>query len=242
MGMRKQHLWQVPARGCWSVPQEAAADRPRADVRIEDYLDHVCAPLVEWIPYEARTALRAELRGHLESLAEAYQELGSPADAAIGEALAQCGHPTDVARGWVRECERATRRYPVLPAWAATLAALGCYMLTMGAQWATTTLHLPEFARVGVSGLGEFGTPLLAGLITGWLSPDRPARGNFYSVAVVYAAEIAACWVFKADWRSVVMMTLLAARCMLIGCGAAVFGADMRKRREQSNDRWALLA
>jgi hypothetical protein len=48
------------------------ADLPCADPRIEDYLDHVCAPLVDRVPYTERTALRAELRTHLASLAEAY--------------------------------------------------------------------------------------------------------------------------------------------------------------------------
>jgi hypothetical protein len=246
MWKRKQHRWQIPARGYWSVPPEGPADLPRADVRIEDYLDHVCAPLVERMPYEARTALRAELRAHLESLADAYRELGSPADAAIHEALAQFGHPRDVAREWVRECERTTRRYPVLPAWAATLVALGCYVLAMAAQAACGALHLTQDIYVAVSmvmsGLGEVGTPLLAGLVTGAVSPDRPARGNFYAVALLYAAGLAACWVFKAEWRGIVMISMQAARWMLIGCGAAVFGAEVRKRREQSPDRWRLLA
>jgi hypothetical protein len=244
MWKRKQRH-QTPALGCWRGSPAPPADLPRADPRIEDYLDHVCAPLVERMPYDARMALRAELRSHLESLAEAYRELGSPPDQAIGHAFTQCGHPKDVAREWVRECERATSLYPVLPTWAATLVALGCYALTMAAQWAAGLFHLPVVAQVGIGGLGGFGAPLLAGLVTGSLSPDRPAHGNLYAVALLLAVGLVgyrAVDGVDGEALLIVQITLHAARWMLIGCGAAVFGAELRRRREQSPKRWRLLA
>src|SRR5438045_9125063 len=57
-----------------------SVQRPRGetgppDPRIEDYLDHVCAPLVGVVPYARRQELRAELREHLAAMAAAQQEL-----------------------------------------------------------------------------------------------------------------------------------------------------------------------
>jgi hypothetical protein len=216
-----------------------AADFPRADPHIEDYLDHVCAPLVDRVPYAERTARRAELRTHLASLAEGYQELGSAPDDAIREALTQFGNPRVVARAW----ERATRTHPVLPTWAATLVALGCYVLTMAAGWASQGVHHALILKVGVGALSDFGTPLLAGLITGWLSPARPARGNLYSVALLFAIGLGACWATGGPTLyQLVLLPTQAARWMLIGCGAAVFGAELRKRREQRRKPWRLPA
>src|SRR5688572_4418190 len=73
---------------------EAMAPHPR----IEDYLDHVCAPLVGVVPYAKRQELRAELRSHLEALIATHQELGRGPEVAALEALRQFGDPQDLAR------------------------------------------------------------------------------------------------------------------------------------------------
>src|SRR5262249_52206433 len=153
------------ARSALSPALSPPADRPRSDPRIEDYLDQIYAPLVGWVPYGARTELRAELQAHLESLAAAYQELGSTPDAAVCQALAQSGDPQAVVREWVREWVRILPRRKAPPAWYSMLVALGCF--------AVATRLFYEFvatAQAGVSVPMWLGyavallLPLLAGL------------------------------------------------------------------------------
>ena len=72
-------------------------------LRVEDYLDHVCAPLVGVVPYARRSELRAELRGHLEALVATHEELGSERTAAVVMALRQFGPPRCLSRQWARE-------------------------------------------------------------------------------------------------------------------------------------------
>src|SRR5262245_18729182 len=102
------------------------------DARIEDYLDHVCAPLVGVVPYDQRHELRAELRSHLEALAASYRELGSPPAAAVGAAVRQFGDPRRLVAQWKREWLRmaalnSARNAPSRSLWGALLAALLCF-------------------------------------------------------------------------------------------------------------------
>ncbi|MCW3096885.1 MAG: hypothetical protein JWL77_2503 [Chthonomonadaceae bacterium] len=75
-------------------PFESPASFSQAppSVQIEDYLDHLCAPLINKTTYEQRLAIRDEVRSHLLVLAAGHEELGStPADA-IQAAIDQFGN------------------------------------------------------------------------------------------------------------------------------------------------------
>lgn len=74
---------------------------------IEDYLDHVCAPLVGHVPYARRQTLRSELAEHLDALIEAREELGETHEDAVQQALRQFGDPATLGRQWLREWEGA---------------------------------------------------------------------------------------------------------------------------------------
>src|SRR5947208_1776604 len=97
--------------------------------RIEDYLDHVFAPLLGLVPYARRQELRAELRGHLEALAASYRELGSAPDTASEQALRQFGDPRELARGCADEWQRRAPGRSPQPVWPAVLVAFGCFSL-----------------------------------------------------------------------------------------------------------------
>lgn len=105
MEERVQHLRESPAEG--GSHQSPSSERAQRDPRIEDYLDRVCAPLVDDVPYARRQELRAELGAHLEALAEAYMELGSPAEEAVPKALQRMGNPRRMGRQWAVRWERA---------------------------------------------------------------------------------------------------------------------------------------
>jgi hypothetical protein len=158
---------------------------------LEDYLDHVCAPLVGVVPYATRQQLRAELQAHLEALAASHVELGSAPDEAVVAALRQFGDPRAISMEWTREWLRPTHSRPVQPAWRATGVALGCFGLA-----SLISLLLFQMSMAGVAD-GGINTapfvlfmaggllPVLAGLTTGLLAPARHALGTFFALALL---------------------------------------------------------
>lgn len=115
-----------------------------ARAAVEDYLDRVCLPLVEELPYGARTELRREVRQHLTCLIDAYAELGEPPLRATRNALAKFGEPEAVARLWASSFGAARRgkgrgaarwlrrQWPGMTAGAAALGALTAVLCLAG--------------------------------------------------------------------------------------------------------------
>lgn len=159
------------------------------EARIEDYLDHVCAPLVGVAPYAMRQEMRAEMRTHLDSLIAAHCELGSASEEAVTAALRQFGDAGAVARNWTRECARsATETTAPQSARPATLAALGLFGLPYLADathiawsaWSKFSADEAAFYRFELVAV-----PLLAGLLTGLLARHRAARGTLNALALL---------------------------------------------------------
>jgi hypothetical protein len=70
--------------------------------RIEDCLDHLCAPLVGIVPYRERQSFRWEVRLHLEGLVEEYREQTDSPEAAVEAALREFGEPWQTGEAFVR--------------------------------------------------------------------------------------------------------------------------------------------
>jgi hypothetical protein len=168
------------------------------DPRIEDYLDHVCAPLVGKVEYAERMALRTELRAHLEALADASREVGMDADAAVRDALARFGPPHVLAADWLRAGRRGAAG--VASARQATLIALGCFGIASSLFYALAMLASlsPEQDLATWSPLAMvqfcFLAPITAGLITGLTAPARHALGVFYALATLVALGALRFW------------------------------------------------
>jgi hypothetical protein len=238
MSDRTEYLQETPAAaGSALFPaSNPPADRPRGDPRIEDYLDQIYAPLVGWVPYEARVELRAELQAHLVSRVAAYQELGSSPDAAVRQALAQSGDPQAVAREWAREWERILPRRKERPAWYSTLVALGCF--------AVATRLLFELITAAIAGarvptwLGDAAIillPLLAGLTTGVLSRTRSAQAVL-SALLLLIPPTALALSADPDFNGVAGPAVqLGIVWIPIGCASAALGGWLRTRREATN-------
>ena len=71
------------------------------DDPLDDYLDHVCAPLVGVVPYPRRTTLRYELREHVTMLTEDGQTLE--------EVLRSLGDPYEAGRRFLAQWEAQSR-------------------------------------------------------------------------------------------------------------------------------------
>ncbi|MCW3054929.1 MAG: hypothetical protein JWN14_4099 [Chthonomonadales bacterium] len=96
-----QNPFECPSSLSQSLPSSPSA-RP-AEVQIEDYLDHLCTPLVSVMPYEQRQAIRQEVRSHLLVLAAGHEELGSSPAEAIQAAIQQFGDAKEIGRSLLSE-------------------------------------------------------------------------------------------------------------------------------------------
>jgi hypothetical protein len=241
----REYPQETPAAACSALfpASNPPADRPRSDPRIEDYLDQIYAPLVGWVPYAARTELRAELQAHLESLVAAYEELGSSPDAAVHEALAQSGDPQGVAHEWVREWERILPRRKAPPAWYATLVALGCFAVATRLLFELVTVAqerpVPTWLGIAVGVL----LPLLAGLTTGVLSRARSAQAVLAALVLLIPPAVRALSPIGTDFNEVTGIAVQVGMIWIpIGCASAALGSWLRTRREQAPKRWVLPA
>jgi hypothetical protein len=79
--------------------------------RVEDYLEHVSAPLVGIVPYAERQGLRREVEDHLWQLIGEFQTTGLAVEASTDEALREHGEPWSIGRRFLDEwCQRAPHR------------------------------------------------------------------------------------------------------------------------------------
>ncbi len=163
---------------------------------IEDYLDHLCAPLVGIVPLAERRGLRAEVRAHLEALAAEYGFEGLPPPEATRAALQELGEPWQVGqtflREWLQGCPDAgparLTRQAALRAFAFFgVAALPCWGLLEHRALDTSAPDLMPWI-VLLAAL----SPLVAGTLTGQGLPARMGRGLCWALGVLTLHALAA--------------------------------------------------
>lgn len=149
------------------------------DDTLDDFLDHVCAPLVGVVPFVRRRQLRAELRELVEmriedglSPEQAIRELGDPHEAGLRFQAEWEQQPLGRRPGrWFRT------------GMAIALAHFGIVSaLILTALFLARYEDMPEMAMLGggLSGLGP-----LAGVPLGWLHPARAAQNAALATSVV---------------------------------------------------------
>jgi hypothetical protein len=218
--------------------------------QIEDYLDHICAPLVGLAPYEARQKLRAELRGHLEALVVARREIGACPEGAVREALAQFGDPRIVARQWAREWLRSQRPGRVEPARPATFVALGSFGLVTVASAAIAVAAQDSRSVVPVmmalsTPIVLWGMPVVAGFVTGLIAPARHVLGTFYALALLIAITSLSGLVALRGTALEELLTLSLIQVffwMPLGCATASIGGWLQQRWDERPRRWGVPA
>jgi hypothetical protein len=217
------------------------------DPRIEDYLDHVCAPLVGVVPYARRTELRTELREHLEAFVATHEELGSPRDVGVLMALRQFGPPRELAREWAREWKQGAAPARFEPAWRAMGIGLVSFGLatamTLAVELAANSGPVPNPIGPPLVVLVLGILPLLAGLATGLLAPARHALGAFFALAALIppcAALGLSGLINTADDMGLMLAAVQAFLWLPIGCGAAALGGWLRARLAPRPGQWVL--
>jgi hypothetical protein len=157
-------------------------------VYIEDYLDRLCAPLIDRVTYEQRITIREEVRSHILILAAGHEELGSSPAEALQAAMDQFGDARTIGSALSREYQRPFALNGPVP-WLMLHAGLGvviCSIALIAADGVLRAMHLPHFT-----------VPIdcFMGLVSGWIPglrllrrPTSPLRaavrtGGYYLAA-----------------------------------------------------------
>lgn len=162
----------------------------QADALLEDFLDHVCAPLIGIVPYRERQAVRREIGAHLDALVAEYEWQGQPTAGAVQSALREMGEPWAAGQAWLEAWSvghqsalfspRLSRAAPVRPfaffgvAAMLNLLLLEQYALTPGGDWLLPFVVL--FAAV---------TPVVCGVCVGASQPGHPTRGILSALLIL---------------------------------------------------------
>ena len=173
------------------------ADAWAEDLLIEDYLDHLCAPLVGIVPLAERRGLRAEVRSHLEALAAEYGFEGRPPLEAIAAALLELGEPWQVGQTFLREwLQGSPDAAPARLTRAAAVRAFAFFGVAALPCWA-----LLEHRALDVPAATDLTpwlwllaalAPLVAGALTGLAPQPRMGRGLCWAVGVLTLHALAA--------------------------------------------------
>ena len=159
---------------------------------LEDYLDHLCAPLLGAVPYPQRQRFRREAADHLLALAEDFAADGFCAEDALAHALQEYGEPWRLGQSFADSWHTGSApRYAVHFADAATVRAFGCFgicsvavlLLIEQALFQPTPSALPLAAGLA------FVSPFLAGVATGLGLHARPGLGICRAVGTLAAAS-----------------------------------------------------
>ena len=153
-----------------------------AEPHIEDYLDHVCAPLIGILSYEDRQRFRETKREELESTIWAHIELGSTREEAIAATLLARAVPVQTAVKPVLELStQHTENVTVnKTAWRQTQRtafklAMGNALMGIPAFEAISQFY-PSYAPLGLQLASTAILPTIAGCIMGYLSPYKAGK------------------------------------------------------------------
>jgi hypothetical protein len=163
--------------------------------RIEDYLDHLCTPLVGLVPYAVRHKLRMEAEAHLCALMAEFAEKGIAPTDALTAAMQEHGEPWGIgqayADAWMRGSTGICPDRFVAPSVLHGLAWVGMASIP--------TLLLVEqgcLERYNTSmewvGVIAVLAPFVAGVLTGFTAPARPVRAVCYALLLHILVSFAA--------------------------------------------------
>lgn len=161
----------------------------REDAWVEDYLDHLCAPLVGIVPLAERRGLRDEVRSHLEALAAEFGFEGMPPPEATAAALQELGEPWQVGQTFLREwLQGSPHTAPARLTRQTALRAFAFFGIAAVLNWLLIehqALDLPPGDLMPWIVLLAALSPLLAGALTGLGVPPRMGRGLGWALGIL---------------------------------------------------------
>ena len=178
------------ANGKASVRLEAADS-------IEDYLDHLCTPLVGLVPVAVRRKLRWEAEEHLCALVSEFEEQGLEPPEALTAAMQEHGEPWRIGQSYADEWLRGSS-HSRLSRFAAPYVLHG--LAWFGMASVPTLLLVEQYSLMRnsvspelISGLAVL-APFIAGGLTGYTAPVRPIRAVGYALLLHVLVSFAAGW------------------------------------------------
>lgn len=206
---------------------------------LEEYLSEVAAHLSALPPSRRNEELR-EMRAHLLSASEAYQELGDTEQEAVGAILRQFGPPAEVAAGLTHAwCRGQGAWQDVVKAGLFGVAALWsvtglCSVLDHDLEshpdvFTTLPLHFePVFYTL------IFGLPALLGGLFGRCFARGAVKGAAWGTGAAYVApwvmyEVIHAW-RDSDLFGIGLIVLLQAACLTGAVWASRWWREARKR------------
>jgi len=171
------------------VQMPAWGTNARENAWVEDYLDHLCAPLIGIVPLAERRGLRDEVRAHLEALAAEYGFEGKLLPEATAAALQEMGEPWQVGQTFLREwLQGSPHAAPARLARTAALRAFAFFGVAAILNWwliEHRALDLSAWDLTPWLWLLAALSPLVAGTLTGLGQPARLGRGLCWTLGVL---------------------------------------------------------
>ena len=175
----------MSSRPDFSLPTSATnRDANACAERMEDYLDHLCAPLIGLMPYQERQQFRMEAAAHLDALTGEYRRLGLSRVEAMEAALREFGKPWQVGQAFLESWKDSRgQSWMVRLLGIARVRALGFFGLASMISLLLLEAYVHgAFPVDGLPGLYLFVAlaPLIAGCLTGATMSPRAVRGVFH--------------------------------------------------------------
>ena len=228
---------------------------PRKQTETEDWFQRLNAPLKR-LPAQERAELHQEVRQHLEALAQAHEELGSPSDEAWSLSLAQFGDPAKIGRCMAWEWRR--KQGWVSEKLAAVFYGVGTSVASIaGVEVLSYLVSVLTYYVVGIDTSNPFPTdacnlvavPIMAGLAVGRKYPHQAMTGAFYaavasSISPTLAGFTTLIMFLQGTlgsvrmWQDFAAYAAISSGWLFLICGAAYL-ASARKRREWYRPCWA---
>ncbi len=218
---------------------------PTPEAQIEDYLDHVCAPLIGVISYEERQRIREAKRRELEATIQAHLELGSTREQAVALTLSAQTLPASNAKHQIVLPVQKQEISVAVTAWhktQQTAFALATGNALIGLPIVLTVAHRiqPHYYTWDLRLLAMVGLPAAAGFMLGYNSYFKAAKGWIRAsllttplIALSYMAYVWAFWShsFRYEfWLLLGFSVVHSAVSALSGSVGTWFGRLFRKR------------
>lgn len=210
-------------------PSDNSADELRLFERVEDYLDHVCAPLVDLVPYRARQAFREEIRQHITFLVEEHRQAAS-LEEAIESALQEFGEPWMVGEALAEEWSRKGPLRPGRRIGAASLHAFSLFGLATAINLAVIEVSLLEHCEEACYPYMLFLaalSPILAGCLTGLKAYGQTLRSVIYVSLFLFLDTLVTGFLMLPDLEGIHFALFQALFWLPMGCASAALTATL---------------
>ncbi len=158
---------------------------PLNDPQVEQWFQRLNAPLKR-LPADERTQIHQEVRQHLEALAAANEELGSPPEEALELALQQFGDPGKFGKKMAQEWHQSKTGFRA--DMTAIFACLSLQALTFGVSWLISSLtgfwanhyaHMSSLTTV-TNDINLYVLPIAVSVLMGRKFPFQALKSVFY--------------------------------------------------------------